>query len=360
MPFNQAMRKNSHILWTISLIQDITPEAQTKAEFTEMTGDVVNTDTIDKTTLCLADTLQRFRFMIQDGLTEEEATIKCQEMAKTWHLDNAESLDKLKETKKLEILTWDEFLNWSEYEKTVKDVERFYKENNKFSRDVDGRVRQELNKIKSDAKVTDRTQQIELLKKYLFEECAFQKFASSKYFDYELYKNPFTPAMRDIKNNENFVNPKCMVELYFTQFNNPPKNKPENKVENKVENKPLVQNYYTPTNLIPYGNIPVGIDFPPMYSHTRTYYYPSESSINNRNSFMPVFNNSPKTIDIKEFSNSTDVKTAEQSRIEFADFIEKSLKMLPEKEQKKAIESLVKFTTNEILPLYYTTDKLKI
>jgi hypothetical protein len=183
-----------------------------------MVEDVVNTDTIDKTTLCLADTLQRFRFMIKDGLTEEEATIKCQEMAKTWHADNAKSLEKLKDSKKLSILTWDEFLNWSEREKTVKDVELFYKENNKFSRDVDGRVRQELNKISNDAKITDRTQQIELIKRYIFEECAFQKFASSKYFDYELYKNPFPPAARDIKNNTDFVATGVMVELYFTQF----------------------------------------------------------------------------------------------------------------------------------------------
>lgn len=356
MPFNQAIRKNSHILWTISLIQDITPDAQTKSELTEMVEDVLSTDTIDKTTLCVADKLQRFRFMIQDGLTEKEATIKCEEMAKMWNSDNAESLFKLKETKKLEILTWDEFLNWSDYEKTVKDVERFYKENSKFSRDVDGRVRQELNKIKSDAKITDRTQQIELLKRYLFEECAFQKFASSKYFDYELYKNPFPPAARDIKNNTDFVNPGFMIELYFTQFSSQPKNKPEN----KLENKPVVQNYYTPTNLIPYGNIPVGMDFPPMWRGTQHYHYPAESSFNNRNSFTPIFNSPQKPTDIKEVSNSTDGKTAEQSRIEFAEFIEKSLKMLPEKEQKKAIESLVKFTTNEILPLYYANDKLKI
>ena len=351
MPFNQAIRKNSHILWTVSLIQDITPEAQTKSEFAEMVNDVVSTDTIDKTTLCLADNLQRFRFMIKDGLTEEEATIKCQEMAKTWHADNAESLGKLKESKKLSILTWDEFLNWSEREKTVKDVELFYKENNKFSRDVDGRVRQELNKISNDSKITDRTQQIELIKRYIFEECAFQKFASSKHFDYELYKNPFTPYLRAIKNNENFVNPKCIVELYFTQFNNSPKN--------NLGNKPVVQNNHVQPNLIPYGNIPVGLDFPPMWRSPQQYYFPAESSyINNRNSFSPVFNsNSPKQNGSSpKQTDFTDVKTTEQSRIEFAEFIEKSLKMLPEKEQKKAIEALVKFTTNEILPLYYKTD----
>ena len=111
MPFNKPIRKNSHILWTVSLIQDLTPDAQTKSEFDEMVSDVLNSDTIDKTTLCLADNLQRFRLMIKDGLTEEEATIKCQEMAKIWQEDNAESLTKLKESKNLSILTWNSFLN---------------------------------------------------------------------------------------------------------------------------------------------------------------------------------------------------------------------------------------------------------
>ena len=350
MPFNKPIRKNSHILWTVSLIQDLTPDAQTKSEFDEMVSDVLNSDTIDKTTLCLADNLQRFRLMIKDGLTEEEATIKCQEMAKIWQEDNAESLTKLKESKNLSILTWDEFLNWSEYGSTINAIEELYKEDRKFRHDIDGRVRDELKKIKSDVKITDPTQQTELLKKYLFEECAFQKFASTKRFEYELYKRPFTPAARRIKADTNFVPPGFMEELYFTQFSTPPKNKPEN--------KPIVQNYNTTPSLIPYGNIPVGIDFPPMWRTTQQYYFPAESSFNNRNSFTPIFNNNSKTTESKDSVNSSDYKSADQIRIEFSEFLEKSLKMLPEKEQKKAIDSLFKFTVNEILPLY-TTNTLK-
>ena len=351
MPLSQPVRKNSHILWVISLIQDITPEAQTKAEFAEMVNDVVVTDNADKITLCLADTLQRFRFMIKDGLTEEEATIKCQEIAKTWQADNAESLTKLKESKNLSILTWDEFLNWSDYEKTVKDVEIFYKENTKFRSDVDARVRQELNKISHEAKITDPTHQTVLLKKYLFEECAFHKFAASKRFNYQLYKNPLPPSIRGIKQNTNFVPPGFMDDLHFTQFNFTPKK------------QPLVQNNNVINERIPYGNIPVGIDFPPMWRTQPQYYFPAESSYtNNRNSFSPVFSSSPpkQNGSPPKQTDFTDVKTAEQSRIEFAEFIEKSLKMLPEKDQKKAIESLVKFTTNEILPLFYNnTNELK-
>ena len=65
MPLNQALKKNSNVLWTISIIQDLTPEAQTKSEFTEMANDVLNTAAIDGVTLCLADNLQRFRLMIE-------------------------------------------------------------------------------------------------------------------------------------------------------------------------------------------------------------------------------------------------------------------------------------------------------
>src|SRR5271155_2233687 len=132
MPLNQSVKKNSHILWEVSLIQDTTPEAQTKSEFAEMVADVLATENIDKVTLCLGDNIQRFRLMIRDDITEEEAIQKCQQMAKTWHEDNAKSLEKLEETKNLSILTWDEFLNWPDCEKTIKDIERLYKENNKF------------------------------------------------------------------------------------------------------------------------------------------------------------------------------------------------------------------------------------
>ena len=341
MPFNKAIRKNSHILWTISLIQDLTPNAQTKAELAEMVEDVVSTDTIDKTTLCLADNLQRFRLMIKDGLTEEEATIKCQEMAKMWHADNAESLTKLKESKNLEILTWDEFLNWSDYEKTINEIEIFYKENSKFRSDVDGRVRQELNKISDAAKITDPTHQTILLKKYLFEECAFQKFAASKRFNYELYKTQLPPAIRHIKQNTSFVPPGFMDDLHFTQFNFTPKKQPLAQI---------AQNKNVMNERIPYGNIPVGIDFPPMWTTTKTYHYPSKSS------YGSVFTNQSPPQQPKEYINFGSVKSAEQNRLEFAEFIEKSLKMLPETEQKKAIDALVKFTVNEIIPLAYTND----
>jgi|SRR5271166_1060159 len=346
MPFNQAIRKNSHILWTISLIQDRHPDAQTKTEFAEMGKEILESPNIDKLTICLADKLQRFRFMIEDGLTEEQATDKCQEMADRWYVDNGDYIETLVKSKNPQLLSWDEFLMWSEYGNTVKNVERLYKENNKFSRDVDGRVRQELNKISHESKITDRTQQIELIKRYIFEECAFQKFASSKYFDYELYKNPFPPAARDIKNNTDFVSPGVMVELYFTQFSSTPKN--------KSENKTVPQNSPIPTNLIPYGNIPCGIDFPPMWTTTKTYHYPAKSS------YESVFTSQSPPKHSKEYINIVSIKSAEQRRAEFAAFIEKTLQLLPEKDQEKAIESLVKFTTNEIIPLCYTTSTLKI
>jgi hypothetical protein len=269
-----------------------------------MVGDVLTTDTIDKTTLCLADNLQRFRFMIKDGLTEEEATIKCQEMAKTWHADNADSLAKLKESKKLEILTWDEFLNWSEYDHTMQQVESLYKSNRTFRKEVDGRLRQEFKNIQADAKLTDPQQQAELLKRYLLEECAWEKFAASKRFDYEAYKNPFSPAMRYIKNNNDFVPYGLMIELYFTQFN------PTKSITNDFVSK-------------------------------------------ENGAYSPIF--SKKPIKYQQESESC-------AAVKISEFIEKTIRLLPTNQQEKAAEALFKFTTQEIIPMYYqnATNTLKI
>lgn len=334
MPINQSLKKNSHVLWSISLIQDITPDAQTKDEFVNMLDDILTTDTIDKVTLLVADHLQRFRFMIEDNCSEQEAIAKCDKMAKTWHSDNAQSLEKLKANKNLSFLTWEEFLKWPEYEKTVKDVEVLYKENGKFKRDVDGRLRQELNRIKSDAKLIDATKQTELLKKYLFEESAFQKFASLKRFNYELYKNPMPPAIRRIKANSEFVPPGFMTELHFTQFDSPPK-KPNFIPVNR-------------SNVNAIANVPMGLDFPTNFAEL--------PNLNAKNSFGSVFNNHQIANEGKEPKHSNGFKSFEQKRIEFSEFIEKTLKLLPEKEQENAIAILVKFTSQEIIPLYYSNN----
>lgn len=331
MPINQALKKNSHVLWSISLIQDITPDAQTKDEFVNMLDDILATDTIDKVTLLIADHLQRFRFMIEDNCSEQEAIAKCDQMAKTWHADNAQSLEKLKANKNLSFLTWDEFLKWPEYEKTVKSVETWYKENAKFKHDVDGRILQELKKIKVDAKITDPTKQTELLKKYLFEEYAFQKFASFKRFNYELYKNPMPPAMRRIKANSEFVPPGFMTELHFTQFNSPPK---------KTNFIPVNR-----SNFNSLANVPMGLDFPTNFAELPNF--------NAKSSFGSVFNNHQIANEGKEPKHSNGFKSCEQRRAEVSEFIDKTLKLLPEKEQENAMATLVKFMTQEIIPLYY-------
>ncbi len=298
MPLNQTLRKNSHVLWTISVIQDQNPDAQTKSEFAEMANDVINTNTIDEVTLCLADNLQRFRLMIQHGINEEEAILECQKMNNIWFMDNLLEIEKLNKNKNLSFLKWEEFLEWPEYQKTLEDVEKWYKENHKFKHDVDGRIRQELNRINTDAKIIDPTKQIELLKKYLFEEFAFQKFASAKRFNYEIYKNAWPPAMKDIKNNTNFVPPGFMIPLHFTQF--------------ELSTKKQQSNCH---------NIP-----------------------SEKESFSPIFSKQSA-----KSSLTVDISIS----IKFAEFIEKTLKMLPPKEQEKAVEALMKFTTQEIIPLYY-------
>ena len=152
MPLNQTLRKNSHVLWSISLIQDVSPDAQTKSEFLEMAEDIIATSAIEKLTICLADHLQRFRLMVHEGITEQKAIEKLNQMSADWYKDNADSLEKLKQNKEVSFITWDEFLNWPSYSATISQVETLYKENREFRNDVDGRIRQELKNVKSDSK----------------------------------------------------------------------------------------------------------------------------------------------------------------------------------------------------------------
>lgn len=309
MPLNQTLRKNSTVLWTISIIQDQNPYAQTKSEFSEMADDIINTHTIANVTLCKADGLQRFRLMIQNGMTEEEALKECKKMSDKWDEDNSASLEKLRESKNLSFITWDEFLNCPTYIIKVKAIEDLYKENREFRNDVDGRIRQELKNIKSDAKITYNIQQTALLKQYLFEECAFQKFCAGKKFEYEIYKTPMNKAMRRIKNNSDFVPPGYMVEVHFSQFNT-------------SEKKQLVNS---------------SLMHPQKINSNVT------SSIE-KESFSTVFSKKSKS---SETSSTT----------KLTEFIEKTIQMLPPKQQQKAIEELFKFTTQNIIPLYYETSE---
>jgi tRNA-dependent cyclodipeptide synthase len=299
MPLNQPLRKNSNVLWTISLIQDQNPEAQTKSEFSDMTNDVLMTGTVRRVTLCLADNLQRFRFMIRDGMSESEAINACQKMSTQWHQDNALSVEKLKESKNLSFITWEEFLSWPEYASTLEKLEGWYKENRDFRNAVDGRVKQVREGLGNDVKISNPVQQTELLKKYLFEECAFQKFAASKGFDYEIYKTPPCQAMRRVKNNTDYVPSGFMCDVNFTQFN--PSTKKLKIIETPISSE--------------------------------------------KESFSTVFSKKPST-----YPGGIDLSIP----IKFAEFIEKTLQMVPPQEQEKAVEALMRFTTQEILPMCYS------
>lgn len=295
MPLNQTLRKDSNVLWTISIIQDQKPEAQTKSEFAEMANDVLTTNNINRVTLCLADNLQRYRLMIEHGMSEEEAIAECQKMAHQWHQDNAVELEKLKSAKKLSFLTWEEFLGCPDRIETIKSLENWYKTDRKFRNDVDGRIRQVLQSTSTDAKISDKNKQTELLMKYLFEECAYQKFSASKGFNYEIYKTPTSKFMRRVKYNTQYVPPGVMVELYFTQFAPTEKNNTNNNV-----------------------------------------------ILSEKESFSPVFSK-------PSIKNYVDIPIP----IKIAQFMEKTIQMLPPKEQEKAFDAIIKFTTQEILPLCY-------
>jgi hypothetical protein len=307
MPLNQALRKNSNVLWTISIIQDQNPEAQTKAEFSEMTNDVVNTPNVENLTLCLADNLQRFRLMIQHGISEEEAIAECQKLSSQWNIDNSESVESLKKSKNFSVLTWKEFLDWPNKDKTISDIEKLYEGKPEFKVDVDTRIRQVRDSLKN-PKISDTLEQTILLRKYLIEELAFQKFCASKGFNYEIYKTQCCKAMRRIKNNTDFVPTGLMREMYFTQFNQPVKN-------NSETNQSIIRA--------------------------------------EKESFSSVFNKKPY--------QSTANNGASMS-IKFAEFIEKTLQMVPVQEQERAVDALMKFTAQEILPLCYSnkSNTLKI
>lgn len=331
MPFNQALRKNSHILWTISLIQDVQPDNQTKMEFTVMADDVIKTETINQVTLCLASELQRFRLMILYGISESDAIDKCEMLSNGWEQENVETLKKLSETKKLVRLTWKEFLVWKDYQCTINKVQKYYEDNREFKHDVDGRIRQELENIKDDAKLTDPSEQTQLLKRYLFEECAFQQFGTSRGFYYELYKTPMNKAMRRIKRESDFVAPGYMMEIYFTQFMPSKKPRPVNSYSDSVSS--MANTHASETGS------PVQQTFSESSSFTQPVFYHSPS-------YRPFFSSS-----MHYESKPPIVKTAE--------FIEKTLQLLPADLQAQAIEKLIKFTTQEIIPLSYTQNALK-
>lgn len=294
MPLSRNLPKESHVLWLISLIQDTNPGAQTKTEFSEMVSDVVSNEYIDKVTICIGDTLQRFRFMIRDNCSEFAATEKCHALSAQWNLDNPEALNKLKENKQLSILKWDEFLAWPEQEKTIKAIEELYRKDDKFKRDVDGRIKQEMAKYQ-DAKITNPTRQAELLKKYLFEESAFLKFAAEQDFKHVLYKMPFPPAIKRVLSNSEFVAPGFMVEVNFTQF--------------KASPKPEVSN--------------------------------------EKAAFQAVLSN-PLASRHKHDNKSPTRKVSE--------FIESAIELLSDEQKAYAVKALIEFTNQQIIPLSYKTN----
>ena len=322
MPLSRHLPPKSHVLWLISLIQDTSPHAQTKAEFAEMASDIIETDAIDKITLCIGDNLQRFRFMIQNDCTEAEGIEICQQLSRQWHIDNQDSIEKLRINKNLEFIKWDEFLVWPDYAITVRAVEDLYLRDTKFKKAVDGRIRQELHKISSTAKITDLTKQTELLKKYLFEESAFQKFVASKGFKFQLYKNAFPPPAKCIINNSDFVPPGYLSEIHFTQYQHTQKNNP-------LDNSPQS-----------YNSLPLNIQ--------------------NGNNVVPLQQNSHKNETYgsvlsqpNSYKQHKSERLSESPEKKFANFIESTLALLPAEQRLNAIKDLFQFTTQKIIPLCY-------
>lgn len=206
-----------------------------------------------------------------------------------------------------------------------------YLKDNKFKRDADGRIKQELEKIGNRAKITDPTKITELLKKYLFEESAFQKFVASKGFRFELYKKPLPPAAKRIISNSDFVPPGFLAEVYFTQYHNTPKNNPVKQT--------VMQQY--PSQAL---NIPIGLDFPVSFDSL-----PKRHGSKNAG-FGSVFDPPKKSNDVKEYSS---IPLGESPEKKVANFIESTIGLLPQEHRANAIKALIQFTNQKILPLSY-------
>lgn len=317
MPLSQPLKKNSNVLWTVSLVYDQNPLNQTKAEFAEMAKDLRETVNIEQLTVCLSDQLQRFRLMIQYGISEQEALKGCESLANTWYQDNAVEIEKLKVDKKMTVLTWQEFLSWPDLAQTISDLEKWYREEREFRNLIDGRVRQARECMPIDSKISNPIEQTALLKNYLFEECAFQKFAATKGFHYEVYKTQFNKAMRKVKYNHDFVPPGIMVETYFTQFPTP-----------KKTNEPVFNKNDTVTDH-PNG-------FEPVFSKVNT--------------------NSPLSNGVSKPTYQRNVKSSAQK---ISEFIEKTIELVPSENQDKAVELLMAFTAEKIIPFCYNANAPK-
>jgi hypothetical protein len=95
-----------------------------------------------------------------------------------------------------------------------------------------------------------------------------------------------------------------------------------------------------------------GIDMPQAWENKKTYYYPSENTLREereKKEFVSLFAPAKKSSVVTESNHfSYEMKSPSQK---IAEFIEKTLQLVPEKDQEKAIELLFKFSKQELLPL---------
>jgi hypothetical protein len=200
MSLSGKIKLNSHVLFSISIIQDEHQEAQTGVEFDRMANDLINEPNVNKVTLLKADSLQRFRLMLKHNISEDEAIIKAKELSDQFEKDNHEKIEELKKTKKLEIIDWDYYSHRPEFKEKLKDIEALYETDRNFMQEVNNLLANRTRKLKSELGETyNHERACNLMKKYIFEEVTFQIIAGQDDkadFHYELYKSERNKAMR--------------------------------------------------------------------------------------------------------------------------------------------------------------------
>jgi tRNA-dependent cyclodipeptide synthase len=200
MSLHGGIKQDSHVLFSISLIQDENPEAQTGEEFNKMANDLIREPHVSKVTLMKADTLQRFRLMLKHGISEDEATTKAKELNRKFDEMNCEKIQELKEKKQFDIIDWDYYSQKPEFKDKLTEIESLYKTDKKFAHAVDTCIENYARKLKRELGETyNHKPAWELMKKYMFEEVTFQIIAAyddKADFHYEFYKSVRNRAMK--------------------------------------------------------------------------------------------------------------------------------------------------------------------
>lgn len=120
----------------------------------------------DKVIICVNDTLQRFNFMANYNLSEQDAYKKSKQAGEEWIAKNI--ANELLNDKKIEIICWDYWLSLPDYKKNFNLVSNLYQNNQVLKQAVNEEI--EMFLLRRDKQVFDHKK--ECSKYYFLEETA--------------------------------------------------------------------------------------------------------------------------------------------------------------------------------------------